>query len=70
MPEQTSDDYQIERKGEIILLRLTRPAELNAITRATLDGIEMCCEALDSGQARALIVTGEGERAFCSGTDL
>lgn len=66
----THDDYGIEFQGECALLRLTRPAKRNAITMAILDGIESCCEALDAGRARALIVTGEGDRAFCAGTDL
>lgn len=65
-----SADYEVVSKGEALELRLTRPEKRNAITVAILDGLEECCEALDSGEARALIVTGTGDRAFCSGTDL
>jgi enoyl-CoA hydratase len=63
-------DFTIERKDECVLLTLTRPAKLNAITVAILDGIESCCDALDRREARVLIITGEGDRAFCAGTDL
>jgi len=65
-----SDDFEVDWKDEIATLRLTRPAKRNAITVSILDGLEACCDALDAGQGRALIVTGEGDRAFCSGTDL
>jgi len=64
------DDYTIESRDECVVLRLTRPAKRNAITRAILDGIEACCDALDAGRGRALVVTGEGDRAFSAGTDL
>jgi enoyl-CoA hydratase len=63
-------DFTIEQKDECVLLTLTRLAKLNAITVEILDGIESCCDALDRREARALIITGEGDRAFCSGTDL
>jgi enoyl-CoA hydratase len=51
-------------------LRLTRPKKLNAITLAILDGLEECLDELDRGRARALVIIGEGDRAFSSGTDL
>jgi enoyl-CoA hydratase len=63
-------DFAIERHDDRILLRLTRPEKRNAISVRILDGLEACCDALDRGEARALVVTGEGERAFCAGTDL
>ena len=65
-----NQDYSLEWQGETAILRITRPEKRNAITRAVLDGLEACCDALDRGEGRALIVTGEGDRAFCSGTDL
>jgi len=51
-------------------LRLKRPSKLNAITVAILDGLEECLDELDRGRARSLVIIGEGERAFSSGTDL
>jgi enoyl-CoA hydratase len=63
-------DFTIDWQGECAFFRLTRPAKLNAITVAILEGLEACCDQLDSGRGRALIVTGEGDRAFCAGTDL
>jgi len=63
-------EFTLEWQGECGLFRLTRPAKHNAITRAILDGLEACCNELDAGRGRALIVTGEGDRAFSAGTDL
>jgi len=63
-------DFTLEWQGECGFFRLTRPDKLNAITNAILHGLEACCDELDAGRGRALIVTGEGDRAFCAGTDL
>lgn len=63
-------DFERSERGEAIVLRLTREAKRNAITVAILDGLEQCCDDLDAGRARALVVTGEGGKAFCAGTDL
>ncbi len=63
-------DCELTWQDGIALLRLTRPAQRNAITRPILDGIEEICEGLDAGRGRAAIITGEGEKAFSSGTDL
>lgn len=52
------------------LFALQRPARLNALTRAMLDGLAAALDALEADGSRVLIVTGEGSRAFCAGTDL
>lgn len=63
-------DFTLDWDDQCALFRVTRPKKLNAITLAILDGLEACCDELDAGRGRALIVTGEGDRAFCAGTDL
>ncbi len=65
-----SNDFTVDWKGEWGLFRLTRATKHNAITLAILEGLEACCDELDAGRGRALIVTGDGDRAFCAGTDL
>jgi enoyl-CoA hydratase len=62
----------IERRqvDEFALLTLNRPQALNALNAALLDEL---AEALDWGAAsgaRALLITGAGERAFCAGADI
>ena len=67
----TTDDCRIEQLDEhTMLLRLTRPAKLNAITRPILLSLAACLDAMEASRQRLLIVTGEGEKAFCAGTDL
>jgi enoyl-CoA hydratase len=63
-------DCTTEWRDAHCILRLTRPKKLNAITLAILDGLEECLDELDRGRARALVIIGEGDRAFSSGTDL
>ena len=63
-------DYTTDWGETHCILRLTRPSKLNAITLAILDGLEACLDELEKGRARALVIIGEGERAFSSGTDL
>lgn len=52
------------------IFTIERPAKLNALTRAVLDGLAACIDDLEARGARLLIVTGRGDRAFCAGTDL
>jgi 2-(1,2-epoxy-1,2-dihydrophenyl)acetyl-CoA isomerase len=59
---------ELERDGDVAVIRLNDPATLNAVTLKTIDEIG---SALDetSGSARAMVLTGAG-RAFCSGANL
>jgi len=64
-------DYQTIRldiAGDIATITLARPDRLNAAPPAMFDDIRAAIATLP-GQARALILTGEG-RAFCSGADI
>lgn len=60
-----------ERHDNVLVLTLNRPQALNAINgelRAQL--IAALASANDDEEVRALVLTGAGERAFCSGQDL
>ena len=63
-------DFQsirFERAGDVARITLSKPDRLNACAPSMADEI---FEAIrDLGDARALLMTGEG-RAFCSGADL
>ena len=69
---QNSDQrvVELERDGEIAIIRLNRPDHLNAFTTELGDQL---IEAFDETDAdddvRAVVLTGTG-RAFCAGADL
>ena len=52
-------------------LRLDNPARMNALTVRMLDQLETHLKALDADRTvRAVILTAEGDRAFCTGADI
>lgn len=66
-----SDELRIERHGRVTVFTLNRPERRNAVTQALADELEAEVAAFDSDNAqRVLILTGAGDKAFCSGADL
>ncbi len=63
-------DFSIEPLTEGAVFRIERPAKLNALTRAVMNGLSDCIATLEASRARLLVITSAGERAFCAGTDL
>ena len=60
-----------ERLDQVAVVRLARPAKLNALTPAMLDQLEAAARALDADTAvRVVILTAEGDKAFCVGADI
>lgn len=61
--------YSIE--GRVATVRIDRPEVHNALDRATLDGITDSFRRASADDAVGVVVlTGTGERAFCTGADL
>ena len=61
----------VERRDEIAIVKLNRPEKLNAISRAMLRELtEFFESAGDDKELRAIVLTGEGSKAFSAGTDL
>ncbi len=61
---------EIDADG-IMVLTLNRPEAMNAFTARMMHEIIAAFDAADADDnVRAIIVTGEGERAFCAGADL
>jgi enoyl-CoA hydratase len=57
--------------GAVAELRLDNPAKLNAFTVDMLVQLDAHCTAVDHDPAiRCVIITAEGERAFCTGADI
>ena len=59
---------ELERDGNVAIIRLNDPATLNAVTVQTLEEIDAALSEI-SGWARAMVLTGAG-RGFCSGANL
>ncbi len=60
----------LERRGAATILTLDRKEALNALPFAVLEEIDRRFDEVVASDARALIVTGAGPRAFCAGADI
>ena len=69
MPDFTQIKLDID--GPIATITLYRPEKMNAFTHQMRDEIIEAIDITDADDAvRAVIVTGDGGRAFCAGADL
>ena len=61
----------LERRGAVQWITLNRPQQRNAINAEVIDGIAQGFQrAQESSQVRAIVLTAEGDKAFCAGGDL
>jgi enoyl-CoA hydratase len=60
--------WQIE--DGIGLLTFNRPKVLNALDARTIDELSQVVGEVERGAARALVLTGAGEKAFVAGADI
>ncbi|MEO8156657.1 MAG: enoyl-CoA hydratase/isomerase family protein [Betaproteobacteria bacterium] len=66
-----ADSIRLERHEDVALVILNRPEVLNAINVAMRETLITLLAELNRDDAvRAIVITGSGERAFCSGQDL
>lgn len=61
---------RLTRLDELALLTLDHPEALNALSFALLREFAAAFDKVAGSDARALLVTGAGERAFCAGADI
>lgn len=58
-------------EGGIAEFRLENPARMNALTPAMLDQLAAHCDAVERDDAvRVVLLTAQGNRAFCTGADI
>ena len=63
-------ELRVEREGPLAIVTLARAAKLNALTFPMLDGLA-AADAIEADDAcRAVILTGDGAKAFCAGADI
>jgi enoyl-CoA hydratase len=60
----------LTRIDELALLTLDRPEALNALSFELLRELAAAFDAVAAGDARALLITGAGDRTFCAGADI
>ena len=65
------DELLVDRRGAVTLITLNRPEAHNSITAAMAVGLAEGIDAFAAdNSARVLVITGAGDRAFCSGANL
>ena len=64
-------DFIHEAEGVFSILKFNRKDVRNAVNEEIMQGLTEALDSLEtSNELRAVILTGEGEEAFCSGGDL
>jgi enoyl-CoA hydratase len=57
-------------RDRVAIITLSRPDALNALNFGMIERIGETFDTVAASDARALIITGAGERAFCAGADI
>ena len=64
-------DIRLHERGDhIAIVTIDNQPRRNAMTRAMIAGLAALWDKLENSAHRCVIVTGAGDRAFCSGADL
>ncbi|MDI1317630.1 enoyl-CoA hydratase-related protein [Flavobacterium sp.] len=65
------ENILVSQENGIGQITINRPSKLNALTTATIQELHNALESLENDDTiRALIITGEGEKAFVAGADI
>ena len=65
------ENILIEKKENVAVVTINRPAKLNALNKATIKELHQAFSDLDQDkEVKAIIVTGSGEKAFVAGADI
>lgn len=62
---------RVDQRGHVAIWTIDRAARMNALSRSTLLALgKLAREAAGNASVRAIVVTGDGDKAFCAGADL
>jgi enoyl-CoA hydratase len=65
------DTLTFEKEGQVGILRVNRPQQLNALNRQVLEELnDFLLNRIEKEGIRTLIFTGSGEKAFIAGADI
>jgi enoyl-CoA hydratase len=66
-----AEEILYENRGRVAVIMINRPAARNAINQGVREGLAEAWERFAKDrEARAAILTGAGDQAFCAGADL
>ncbi|MDQ0736858.1 enoyl-CoA hydratase/isomerase family protein [Arthrobacter agilis] len=69
--ELDTEEIVVDHSGFVATITLNRPHKLNSVTQGMSDALVMAAEwANTSDEVRAVVLTGVGERSFCTGSDI
>jgi enoyl-CoA hydratase len=69
-PEMT-EELLYDKRGDVAWVTFNRPQARNALTFAMYQGLAEICERIGrTREARVVVVTGAGDKAFAAGTDI
>ncbi len=69
--ERGFENVLLERQGAVAFVTVNRPKVLNALNGPTLRELAAAFDAVEAdAEARCLVVTGAGEKAFVAGADI
>lgn len=67
----TYENLLVTQENYIAQITINRPSKLNALNVATIQELHNALETAESDETiRAIIITGEGEKAFVAGADI
>jgi enoyl-CoA hydratase/carnithine racemase len=71
MVSDMTQELLFDKRGDVAWVTFNRPQARNALTFAMYRGLAEICERIGrTREARVLVITGAGERAFAAGTDI
>jgi len=66
-----SHNVVLRREGSIVIVTLNRPDKMNALNREILEEFKKLVDVLETDRsARVIVLTANGDKAFCVGADL
>jgi len=66
-----TEELLYDKRDNVGWLTFNRPQARNALTFAMYEGVaEACARVAKTGEVRALVITGAGDKAFAAGTDI
>jgi enoyl-CoA hydratase len=61
---------ETQRLDDVVVLTVNRTEALNAFSFGLIGELDSALDGVAAGDARAVIITGAGEKAFCAGADI